>query len=76
MTKHTAAIFVHQGYVSAIAFKGEPLNFNGALVKELTADSHEALADQLAEVTPVGVGSPWPPAESAKPTKPVKAPRE
>ncbi|KQV99959.1 hypothetical protein [Rhizobacter sp. Root1221] len=76
MSKHTAAIFAHQGYVSAIAFKGEPLNFNGTLVKELAAETHEALAEQLGEVTPVGVGSPWPPVGAVKAAKPAKASKE
>lgn len=74
-----AHIFAHNGQVTAIAFPGEAMNFNGIKVHDLEAEKDDFEAALLALV-PNGVGSPWPPADAApvtpkatKPAKPAKA---
>lgn len=63
-----ATIFAANGQVTAIAFAGEALNFNGIAVDTVEAGPEDFEAALLAKV-PSGVGSPWPPVEA----KAVKA---
>lgn len=57
-------LFALNGVITAVAFPGETSNFNGAPVHtfDTTADT---VAEDLAKVAPSGVGSPWPPVNSA-----------
>lgn len=57
-----AIIFADRGQVTAISFPGEATNFNGTAVHEVEAEKDKFEAALLA-VAPVGVGSPWPPAD-------------
>lgn len=68
------SIFAHRGAVTAIAFPGEPTNYNGSVVLEIDTEP-DAVAEALAAAgVGGGVGSPWPPvsAEAAKAAPKVK----
>jgi hypothetical protein len=68
-----ATIFAANGQVTAIAFPGESMNFNGIAVHEVEAEK-EGFEAALLAVVPSGVGSPWPPIDAKAPAEP-KAPK-
>lgn len=70
-------IFAHNGQVTAVCLNNEFINANGIEVTGGDCEP-EALEATLAELVPMGVGSPWPPVKAEKPAaaqKPTKPPK-
>ena len=70
-----ATLFAHNGQVTAIAFPGEPMNYNGVAVAAFEAEDQDSLAAKILDAAPSGVGSPWPAIVQEKAAKEPKTPK-